>query len=69
MSLVSDFMVNSGLKILYGISMEFMECLNKDAYKEKEKRTLPVHQGRVVLILPAPTCLILSMSFMDSMMI
>ena len=33
--LVSDFTVNSRLKILYGISMEFMECLNEDEYKEK----------------------------------
>ena len=29
--LVSDFMVNHRLKILNGISMEFMECLNEDA--------------------------------------
>ena len=39
--LVSDFMVNSRLKILNGNSMEFMECLNK---MQKEKRTLSVHQ-------------------------
>ena len=32
--LVSDFMVNSRLKILNGICMEFMECLNKDAKKK-----------------------------------
>ena len=33
--LVSHYMVNSRLKILNGISMEFMEYLNEDA-KEKD---------------------------------
>ena len=28
--LVSDFMVNSTLKILNGVSVESMECLNED---------------------------------------
>ena len=28
-------MVNSRLKILYGISTEFMECLNNDVWKKK----------------------------------
>ena len=41
--LVSDFMVNSGLKILYVISMEFMECLIR-MYRRR-KRTLSVHRG------------------------
>ena len=40
--LVSDFMVNSRLKIFSDISMEFMEYLNEYA---KEKRTVSVHQG------------------------
>ena len=33
--LVSDFMVNSMLKILKGISVECMECLNEDAKRKK----------------------------------
>ena len=33
--LVSDFMVNSMLKIFKGISVECMECLNQDAKKKK----------------------------------
>ena len=28
--LVSDFTVNIGLKILNGISMQFMECINEN---------------------------------------
>ena len=32
--LVSDLMVNSRLKILNGISMDFIECLNKTAKKK-----------------------------------
>ena len=39
--LVSDFMVNSRLKILYVISMEFMECLIR--MHRRRKRTLSVH--------------------------
>ena len=38
--LVSDFMVNSILKILKGISVECMEILNKDMKKkQKEDRS------------------------------
>ena len=40
--LVLEVMVISMLKILNGVSMEFMECLNENA---KKKRTLSVHQG------------------------
>ena len=44
--LISDFMVKSRLKILNGISVESMECLNEDAQKKKkEKRTLSVYWG------------------------
>ena len=42
--LVSYLMVNCTLKILKGISVECMECLNKDA-KKKKKRKNPVHCG------------------------
>ena len=31
-------MVNSALKILKGIFVEWMECLNKDAKKKKKKK-------------------------------
>ena len=34
--IVSDFMVNSKLKILKGISVEFIKCLNEDAKKKEE---------------------------------
>ena len=33
---MSDFILNSRLKILNGIAMEFMECLNEDAQKKNE---------------------------------
>ena len=36
--LVSDFMVNSMLKILKGIFVECMECLNQDAKKKKKEK-------------------------------
>ena len=39
--LVLEVMVISRLKILNGISMELMECLNKDA----NKKTLSIHRG------------------------
>ena len=42
--LVLDFIVNSVLKILRGISVECTECLNEDV-KKKKIRTDPVHQG------------------------
>ena len=46
MILVSDFMVNSILKMLKGISVECMECLDKAAKKkEKTKSEDPVHRG------------------------
>ena len=35
--LASDFVVNCRLKILNGISMESMECLNEDAQKKKKE--------------------------------
>ena len=34
--LISDFMVNSKLKILKGISVEFIECLNEDRGKKNK---------------------------------
>ena len=45
--LVSDFMMNAGLKILNGISMDFMECLNKDV---KQKWHFLYIRGRAVLM-------------------
>ena len=42
-------MVISRLKILNGISMEFMECLNEDAKKEKKGHFLYIG-GRAVQI-------------------
>ena len=36
--LVSDFVVNSRLKILNSISVESMECPNEDAQKVKRKK-------------------------------
>ena len=44
--------------------MEFMECLN-----EKKKGYFLYIKGRVFKLLPVPTCLILSMNFVDSMMV
>ena len=35
--LVSDFMMKFRLKILDGISVESMECINKNALKKKRK--------------------------------
>ena len=56
--LVSEVMVISRLKILNGISMKFIECLNKDVKKKKKKkkkRTLYVHLGvGLFKSLPAP---------------
>ena len=46
--------------------MEFIECLNKDA---KKKAHFLYIRGRAILITTVPICLILSMSFIDSMMI
>ena len=37
--LVSNVIVFLSLKILNGISMEFVKCLNKDAKKKKKKDT------------------------------
>ena len=45
--LVSEFIVNSRLKILNSISMEFMECRNKDP---KKKGHFLYIEGRAVLI-------------------
>ena len=43
MLVLLDFAVDSNLKILVGISVESMECLNEDAYKKKNM-TLSVHR-------------------------
>ena len=60
--LVSDFMVNYKLKLLKGISVECMECLNENAQKE-EKKTDPVHHGvRTIKSLPVPNFSILHTS-------
>ena len=68
----SDFMVNSTLKILKGISVECTELLNEDAYKKKEEKnmTLSVHvQVGMIKLLSVPNCLILRTSIMDSVVI
>ena len=58
--LVSDFLVNSRLKILNGICMEFMEYLNKDA---KKKEHFLHSRGRAVLIATAATLLDIKYTF------
>ena len=67
--LVSEVMVISTLKILNGISIELMECLNEGA--KKEKRTLSVHQGGIQITTGSNLhdTSYISMSFMDLMMI
>ena len=65
--LVSNVIVICGLKILNGISMEFMDYLNKDAKKKMD--IFCVSGVGLFSMLPVPTCLILNTSFMDSMMI
>ena len=44
--LVSNFMVNSMLKILKGISVECMECLNVDMKNKKKKGQILYIAGR-----------------------
>ena len=69
--LVSEVMVISRVKILNGIIMEFMECPNEDTKKKKKGHFLYIGDwgvGPFKFIL-VPTCLILSTSFMDSMVI
>ena len=68
--LVSDFMVNYTLKILKGISMKYMECLNEDA-KEKIKikdRSCTSWVGTIKSLL-VPDCLILHTSLINSILI
>ena len=45
--------------------MEFIECLNEDVKKGHFVNI----RGRAILIATVPTCLMLSMSFINSMMI
>ena len=54
--------MNSRLKILKGISVESMECLNKDAYIEEEKydRSCTSRVG-IIKSQPVPNCLITHM--------
>ena len=52
--LVSDFMVNSRLKILYVISMKFMECLMR--IHRRRKRTLSVYIGDIWSLILFTTC-------------
>ena len=66
--LVSYLMVNCTLKILKGISVECMECLNKDAKKKKKEKSCTLRVG-MIKSLPVPDCLILCMSLMDSVQI
>ena len=62
-----DFMVKSRLKLLKGISVECIKCPNKDAKKKMDRScTLGVGMIKSLLVL---NCLILSMSFMDSVVI
>ena len=63
-------MVNSTLKILKGIFVECMECLNENAKKKKKiKGQILYTAGRDDQLLPMPNCLIIFTSFMDSMLI
>ena len=65
--LASDFKVNSRLKILKGISVEFMEYLDIEAWRKKGHL---VYMEIVMLyLLLAPNCMILSISLMDSMVV
>ena len=48
--IVSEDMVISVLKILNGISMEFMECLNKDAQKKKKGDFLYIGGGAILIV-------------------
>ena len=65
--LVSDFMMNSMLKILKNVSVECMECLNEDA-KKKKGQILCIGVG-TIKSLPVPNCLILHTSLIDSVVI
>ena len=49
MILVSEFLVNFRPKILNDTSMEFMEWLNENAVKEKERKDT-IHWGKAILI-------------------
>ena len=61
-------MVNSTLKILNGIFVECMECLNEDAKKKKKiKGQILYIVVRDDQLLPMPNCLIICTSLMDSM--
>ena len=46
--LVSDFVVNSTLKILKGISVECMEFLNRDVKKKQEGKWFMYIEGRII---------------------
>ena len=72
--LVLDFQVDYRPKILKGISVEHMKCLNEDLWKkekaEKKKYDAFVHpQLGILKSLFAPKCSTSSMSFMDSVVI
>ena len=62
--LVSDFMVNSRLKILNGISTKFMECLNENTQKEEEKGHF-LYIGGAVLIAASANLLDTTYKFHD----
>ena len=55
--LVSHFMVNSMLKILKGITVECMECLNEDAQKEEKYDTFLTLKVGTIKSLPEPNYL------------
>ena len=60
-------MVKCRVKILDGISVESMECLNEDVYKKKEKYNTCITSGvGMIKSLLVPTSI---MNFMDSLVI
>ena len=69
--LVSDFMAKSRLKILNGISVTSMECLNVYEERKKESKNdtfCTLWVGTIKLLL-APNRSTSSTSFMDSVVI
>ena len=61
-------MVNSTLKILKGISVECMECLNKDAKKKKKDRFCTSQVGTIKNA-TSTKLLEITQSLMDSILI
>ena len=64
-------MADSMLKVLEGISLESMECLNKDEQKKEKEENDSFYTilGREDQISTCANCLILLMRLMDSVLI